>query len=69
MGKQLLNQRYIYKINSSYLKRNKWEIEIKDIQKAIKNRMIVAIGDSCGTRMIRTITDSEATEEKINDKR
>lgn len=67
MGKQLLNQRYIYKINSSYLKRNKWEIEIKDIQKAIKNRMIVAIGDSCGTRMIRTITDSEATEEKIND--
>ena len=67
MGKQLLNQRYIYKINSSYLKRNKWKIEIKDIQKAIKTRMIVAIGDSCGTRMIRTICNSNATEDKINE--
>ena len=67
MGKQLLNQRYIYKINSSYLKRNKWKIEIKDVQKAIKNRMIVAIGDSCGTRMIRTISNSDATEDKINE--
>lgn len=38
MSKQILNQRYTYKINSSYLQRHKWNIEIKDIRNAIKNR-------------------------------
>lgn len=67
MSKQVLNQRYVYKITSSYLKRNKYNITIDDTQKAIKTRMVVGIGDSTGTRMIRKISKSEATEEKINE--
>lgn len=55
--KQILNQRYVYKINSSYLVRNKWNVKINDTQKAIKDRFIVSVGDSTGLRMIRGITD------------
>lgn len=51
--KQTLNQRYVYKIKSSYLLRNKWDITMKDIQKGIKDRFIVSVGDSTGFRMMR----------------
>lgn len=64
--KQILNQRYVYKINSSYLQRNKWDVQMNDIQKCIKDRFIVSIGDSTGLRMIRNITNTEETKsEKV----
>lgn len=66
MSKQILNQRYTYKITSNFLQRNKWDIKIDNIPNAIKNRQIVSIGDSTGTRMIREIVGSNYTEEYIN---
>ena len=65
MSKSVLNQRYCYKINSDYIRRNKGIIEIKDIRSAIKNRFIVGVGDSTGTRIIRDIIKSKYTEEYI----
>lgn len=65
MGKSILNKRYCYKINSDYIKRNNDNIEIKNIKNAIKNRFIVGIGDSDGTRMIRDIIESEYDENYI----
>ena len=53
MSKSILNQRYCYKINSDYIRRNKGKVEIKNIRKGIKNRFIVEIGDSDSTRNIR----------------
>ena len=44
MSKSVLNQRYCYKINSDYIRRNKGNVEIKNIRKAIKNRFIVGMG-------------------------
>lgn len=66
--KQILNQRYTYKIKGSYLKRYNLNIKISDIKKAKKNRFIVGVGDSNGFRMIRDITDKNNThsEEYIN---
>ena len=66
MGKQTLNQRYCYKINSDYIKRNKGDVKITNIRSAIKNRLIVGIGDSTGTRMIREIIKSPYNEEYID---
>lgn len=66
MSKSILNQRYCYKLNSDYIKRNKDKVVIKDIKNAIKNRFIVGIGDSEGTRMIRNIINSKYTEDYIN---
>lgn len=66
--KQILNQRYVYKINSSYLQRNKWNIHMTNIQQNIKDRFIVSVGDSTGLRMIRDITNTkeEKSEQSIN---
>ena len=66
LGKQTLNQRYCYKINSDFIKRNKDDVKITDIRGAIKNRLIVGIGDSTGTRMIREILGSKYSEEYID---
>ena len=66
LGKQTLNQRYCYKINSDYIKRNKGDVKITNIRSAIKNRLIVGIGDSTGTRMIREIIKSPYNEEYID---
>lgn len=67
MSKAILNQRYIYKVNSSYIKRNKGNISIDNISDAIKNRFIISIGDSNGLRIIRDIDNSKYTEKYIND--
>ena len=66
MSKSLLNQRYCYKINSSYIRRHKGKIYVTDIAKGIKNRFIVGVGDSDGSRIIREIIESENNEEYIN---
>ena len=67
MNKQSLSQRYCYKINSDFIKRNKDNVKITNIREAIKNRLIVGIGDSTGTRMIRDIINSPYNEEYILD--
>ena len=63
MSKQLLNQRYIYKIKSDFLKRNNNKVKFKpnDIQKNIKQRYIVGIGDSTGLRITRNIINRKVT--------
>ena len=63
MSKQLLNQRYIYKIKSDFLKRNNNKVKFKpnDIQKNIKQRYIVGIGDSTGLRITRNIINKKVT--------
>ena len=67
MSKNVLNQRYCYKLTSDYIKRNKGSVKLTDIKSAIKNRFVVGMGDSDGTRMVREIVKSEYTEEYIND--
>lgn len=69
MSKQVLNQRYCFRINSNFIDRNKGKIKISNISKAIKQRYIVGIGDSEGTRMIRDILKSDYNEEYINNKK
>lgn len=69
MSKQLLNQRYCYRLKSDFITRNKDSVKITNIQKAIKQRYIVGIGDSTGTRMIRKILKSEYDENYINNKK
>jgi hypothetical protein len=69
MSKQILNQRYCYRINSNFIDRNKGKVKIPNISKGIKQRYIVGIGDSEGTRMIRDILNSEYNEEYINNKK
>ena len=66
MSKNVLNQRYCYKLNSDYIRRNKDDVIVKDVRSAIKNRFIVGIGDSEGTRMIRSIINSDYTEDYLN---
>lgn len=66
MSKAVLNQRYCYKLESSFIKRNKDNVKLTDIRQAIKNGFIVGIGDSAGTRMIRDIIGSKYNEEYIN---
>lgn len=68
MSKQILNQRYIYKIRSSYINRCKGDVKLnnKDIIKNVKNRYIVGYGDSNATRMLREISNSPYDEEYIN---
>ena len=66
MSKNVLNQRYCYKLNSDYIKRNKGSVKLTDVKSAIKNRFVVGMGDSDGVRMIREIVKSEYTEEYIN---
>ena len=64
-----LNQRYVYKIDASYLAKHKWNINLKDIRQCVKNKYIVSVGDSTGFRMIRSIEDKKnyRCEERIND--
>jgi hypothetical protein len=69
MSKQVLNQRYCYRINSNFIDRNKGKVKFTNISKAIKQRYIVGIGDSEGTRMIRSIIESEYNEEYISNKK
>lgn len=66
MSKQILNQRYCYKLNSSYIHRHKGDIKITNINTAIKQRYIIGLGDSTGTRMIRRLINSKYDEEYIN---
>ena len=67
MSKQILNPRYCYKLTSDFIKRNKGIVKITNINTAIKQRYIVGLGDSTGTRMIRKLINSKYDEKYIND--
>jgi hypothetical protein len=67
MAKQLVNQRKIYKINSSRFRLNKWDLTLKENN--THPQEIVSIGDNQVLEFIRLInsTTLENEENKIND--
>lgn len=65
MSKALINQRLVYKVNSSRLRAANWNLEL-DVEEAKKNEEIVSLGDSIALRIIRDIRNSEVREEDIN---
>ena len=67
MSKQLLNQRYIYKIKSDLFKRNKGKLTFKkeDIQKNMKQRYIVGLSDSTGMYLTRLMLDKKSEEQNF----
>jgi len=66
MAKQLVNQRKIYKINSSRFRLNKWDLTLKENN--THPQEIVSIGDNQVLEFIRIIncTTLESEENKIN---
>lgn len=64
MSKLTVNQRYIYKNNSSRFKDSGWELNL-DIETAKKNNEIVSINDSIALRIIRDIIEDTTTEKEI----
>lgn len=65
MSKSITNQRLVYKIHSSRLKYNNWNLELS-FDEAVRNEEIVSLGDSIALRMIRKIQDDIITEQDIN---
>ena len=51
LAKQQVNQRFIYKIHSSRLRRSKWNLSLS-IPEAIANKELVALSDSTALRFI-----------------
>ena len=66
MSKSITNQRLVYKIHSSRLKYNNWNLELS-FDEAVRNEEIVSLGDSIALRMIRKIKNNETTESEITD--
>ena len=66
MSKQILNQRYCYRLNSNFIARSKGKVKTPSINTAIKQRYIVGIGDSNGTRICRKLLNNKCDEDYIN---
>lgn len=54
--KQQANLRYVYKINSSRLRKAKWSLNLS-IEEAIENKELISIADSQALRFIREINE------------
>lgn len=65
MAKQLKSLKYIFKIHSSRLRRNKWRIDLT-IEEAKKNGEIISIADSQTLRFISDIKKYEVSENEVN---
>lgn len=65
MSKSLLNQRYIYKLSSKYLAKNKYTVELSSVANCIKDRFAVSWGNSQAIRFIEEITNRTDSEYKI----
>lgn len=65
MSKSITNQRLVYKIHSSRLRYNNWNMNIS-FKEAIRNEEVVSLGDSIVLRMIRNITNNNITDDYIN---
>jgi hypothetical protein len=64
LAKQVINQRYVYKIHSSRFEMNDWCLNLT-IEEAKRNEEIVPIGDSTLLRMIRKIRNNDLSETNI----
>ena len=64
MSKQLASRRLIYEIDTTKLKKDKWNVII-NIEEAKKNGQLIAIFDSDVLRMIRTLRRKDYTTEDI----
>jgi len=51
LAKQKTNQRFIFKINSSRLRKSKWNLTLT-IPEAIKNEELISLADSTTLRFI-----------------
>lgn len=65
MAKQKTNQKYIYKINTSRLRKNKWNLKLS-FDDAVKNNEVISLADSQVLRFIDDINGVKDREEKIN---
>jgi hypothetical protein len=64
MAKQQTSLQYIYKINSSRLKRNKWNLKLS-IDEARKNNELIPLADSQALRFVRDITNTKFSEDEV----
>lgn len=64
MAKQQASQRLVYKINSSRLRKNKWNLKL-NFQESKKNGEVVLLADSTTLRFIRDITSNNYSESDI----
>jgi hypothetical protein len=65
MAKQQSSLKYIYKIHSSRLRRNKWNLKLT-FTEAKKNEELISLADSTTLRFIREITNNAYSEEEVN---
>jgi hypothetical protein len=66
LQKVKLQQYYIFKFNSSYLKKNNYKINI-DLSKARKNNYVVSLGDSQLLRFVRKIKNQDTNQEYLEE--
>ena len=66
MSKSVTNQRLVYKIHSTRIRYNNWDLNLS-FKDAKKNEEIVSLGDSIVLRMIRQINNNNITEEEIGE--
>ena len=66
MSKSVTNQRLVYKIHSTRIKYNNWDLNLS-FKEAKRNEEIVSLGDSIVLRMIRQINNNNITEEEIGE--
>ena len=66
MSKSITNQRLVFKIHSSDLRVHNWDYNLS-VDYAIKNGMIVSLGDSITLRMIRQINNNDITDKEITE--
>ena len=63
-GKQLFNQRKIFKITSDRLKENDWNLELS-LEEAYSREEVVSLGDSQTLRFIRKASNDTVSEDYI----
>ena len=64
MAKQKTNQRFIYKIHSSRLRKSKWNLTLS-IPEAIKNEELISLADSTTLRFINEGKNIDEEADKI----
>jgi hypothetical protein len=66
MAKQQLSLKYIYKIHSSRLRRNKWNLKLS-FQEAKKNQEVISLAESSVMRFIRDINNYNYSEHDVKE--
>lgn len=65
MAKQLINQRYVYKIHSTRFNMANWDLYLS-VEEAKRNEELIPIADNQTLRFIRDIKNENVSEETIN---